>query len=114
MIGSAQKGTTVKALTGEVHTKPGKFIVTRDVTTFRRGDIIWVYTYLGEGAFKIWHRGKFVEYEIDFNYLNPGPDGLGYFDIMPKSVWWVKIRTPAGLEGWTNQPENFSNKDACG
>jgi hypothetical protein len=29
-------------------------------------------------------------------------------------VWWVKVRTPAGPEGWSNQPENFSNKDACG
>jgi hypothetical protein len=114
VIGAAEKGTTVKAKTGEVHTKPGKLIVKRDVTTFGKGNVLWVYTYLGEGYFKIWYRGKFIEDQIDFDYRNPGPDDWGYFEVMPKSVWWVKVRTPAGPEGWSNQPENFSNKDACG
>lgn len=114
VVGVAEKSTIVKAQTGEVHTKPGKLIVRRNVTTFRKGDILWVYTYLGEGYFKIWYRGKFIEDQIDFNYRNPTSDDWGYFEAMPKSVWWVKVKTPAGLKGWTNQPENFSNKDACG
>ena len=114
VVGFAEKGAIVKAETGEVHTKPGKLIVKRDVTTFRKSDILWVYTYLGEGYFKIWYRGKFIEDQIDFNYRNPASDDWGYFEVMPKSVWWVKVTTPAGLEGWSNQSENFSNKDACG
>ena len=114
VVGAVEKGTTVKAQTGDVHTIPGKLIVRRDVTTFRKGDVLWVYTYLGEGEFRIWYRGKFIKDQIDFNYLNPTPDDWGHFEVMPKSVWWVKIGTPAGLEGWTNQPEHFSNKDACG
>jgi len=114
VVGSAEKGATVKAQTGEVHTNPGKLIVKRDVATFRKGDVLWVYTYLGEGAFKIWYQGKFIEHEIDFDYLNPSPGDWGHFEVKPKSVWWVKVRAPAGLEGWTNQPEHFSNKDACG
>jgi hypothetical protein len=109
VVGVAEQGATVKAQTGEVHTKPGKLIVRHDVSTFRKGDILWVYTYLGEGAFRIWYRGKFIEHEIDFNYLNPTPEDWGYFEVMPESVWWVKVRTPAGVEGWSNQPEHFSN-----
>lgn len=28
--------------------------------------------------------------------------------------WWVQIETPAGQVGWTDQPDHFGNKDACG
>jgi hypothetical protein len=96
VVGVAGKGATVKAQTGEVHTKPGKLIIKRDVTTFRKDDILWVYTYLGEGYFKIWYQGKFIEDQIDFNYRNPAPDDWGRFEVMPQSIWWVKLRTPAG------------------
>ncbi len=102
----AEKGTTVQAQTGEVHTRPGKLVVGRDATVFAKGDILWVYTYLGEGIFKVWYRGEFIEAEIN--------DDWSYFEVMPHSVWWVKLKTPAGIEGWTDRPENFSNKDACG
>jgi len=114
VVGVVQKGARVKAKTGEVHTKPGKLIVRRDTASFREGEILWVYTYLGEGVFKIWHQGKFIEDQIDFNYRKPSPDDWGYFAVKPKSVWWVRVRTAAGLEGWTKQVDDFSNKDACG
>ena len=29
-------------------------------------------------------------------------------------TWWVKLRSPDGWEGWSNQPEHFANKDGCG
>jgi hypothetical protein len=114
LVGTAAKGTTVNALTGEVHTKPGKLVVMRDVLTFHKGDVLWVYTYLGEGFFKIWYQGKFIEDQIDFDIYNPTPDDWGYFEIAPDSVWWVKIRTQDGTEGWTNESKHFSNQDACG
>jgi hypothetical protein len=114
-VGVAEKGIFVKAETGEVHTtKPGKFIVRRNVPNFQEGDILWVYTYLGEGCFKIWYRGTFIEEEIGIDYRSPSPEDWGCFEIIPTSTWWVKVRTSKGIEGWTNQPENFSNKDACG
>jgi hypothetical protein len=113
LMGTIKKGSSVKAETGEVHTRPGKFIVKRDVANFHKGDILWIYTYLGEGYFKVWHRGKFTEEEIDIDYRNPNPGDWGCFEIIPRSTWWVKVRTSKGILGWTNQPENFSNKDAC-
>lgn len=114
VAGIAEKRAIVKAQTGEVHIKPGKLIVKRDVAAFRKGNILWVYTYLGEGFFKVWYRGTFIEEEIGFDYRNPSPDDWGYFEVIPDSIWWVRLRTSKGIEGWTNQPENFSNKDACG
>lgn len=113
-IGIVQKNARVKAITGEVHMKPGKLIVRHDEAPFRKGEILWVYTYLGEGVFKIWHQGKFVENQIEFTSHKPYPDDWGYFVVKPKSVWWVRVRTAAGLEGWTKQVDDFSNKDACG
>lgn len=114
ILGRAKKGDTVKAQTGEVHTKPGKLNVRRDTAAYRKGDILWVYTYLGERYFKIWYQGKFIEDQIDFDYHNPGAQDWGYFEVVPKSVWWIKVRIPSGLEGWTNHPEHFSGMDACG
>jgi len=32
----------------------------------------------------------------------------------PGTVWWVKIRNARGEIGWSNQPENFDNKDRFG
>jgi hypothetical protein len=29
-------------------------------------------------------------------------------------VWWVKVRLPNGVTGWTDKPDHFGNKDACG
>jgi hypothetical protein len=114
VAGIVEIGALIKAQTGEVHTMPGKLIVRRGVTNFKKGEVLWVYTYLGEGYFKIWHRGEFIEDQIDFNYRNPSPDDWGMFETMPTSVWWIKVRTPSGVEGWTNEPENFTNMDACG
>ena len=114
IVGTAEKGLKVTARTGEVHTRPGKLVVRKNVTPFRKGDVLWVYTYLGEGYFKIWYRGKFIEDQVDFNFLNPAAEDWGYFETMPDSVWWVRIRTHSGVEGWISEPGNFSNKDACG
>jgi hypothetical protein len=113
VVGVAEKGAVVDARTGEVHTRPGKLVVRRDVAHLRKGDILWVYTYLGEGRFKVWHGGRFTEEDIDFDYRNPTLSDWGYFGILPHSVWWVKLRTSKGVEGWTDHPQNFSNKDEC-
>lgn len=113
-IGSIENGTVVKALTGEVHSKPGKLIVRKNVDLFQKGEILWVYTYLGEGYYKIWRKGHFIEHEIDFNINEPDNDDWGHFEYTPDSKWWVIMMAPNGLKGWTNHPENFSNKDACG
>jgi hypothetical protein len=113
VVGVAEKGGIVDARTGEVHTKPGKLIVRRDVAHLRKGDVLWVYTYLGEGYFRVWYGGRFIEAAVDFDYRNPTSSDWGYFGILPHSVWWVKLRTSKGVEGWTNRPQHFSNKDEC-
>jgi hypothetical protein len=66
-IGVVQKGAVVQGLTGEVRTKGRKFLVHSTQGEFSSGDIIWVYTYLGEGYFKAWYNGSFLEIGLGFS-----------------------------------------------
>jgi hypothetical protein len=78
-IGRFRAGSTVVALTGEVHTSPGRFIVKKAYQgneNYRPGDVLWVYTYSGEGYFKVWFRGKM--YQESLVCLAKTPSGL-YF-----------------------------------
>ena len=120
-------GKKVIAVTGKViTTKPGAVDVVRPFVDeyshihYTPGDRIAVYTYLGEGFFKIWHNGTFHEAEIPFILHGHGGFvkcaeeqtcwGRG---TLPESEWWIQLKTQSGSIGWTNQPENFGNKDAC-
>ena len=59
------------------------------------------------------HGGEFVNQDLGFGPRDLHPDGWGHFVSEPVSVWWVYLTIPTGLSGWTNHPENFTNKDAC-
>jgi hypothetical protein len=28
-------------------------------------------------------------------------------------IWWVKVRLPNGIVGWTDKTNNFGDKDGC-
>jgi hypothetical protein len=107
-----QKGEWVTALTGVViTTKPGVATVTRSVSLAgvqaKVGDTVEVLTYAGEGAFTLRYRGKVIKPNLD--YMN----SLRVLSS-PESVWWVKLRNAEGRTGWSNNPQAFGNKDACG
>jgi hypothetical protein len=73
----------------------------------KKGDVFYPLTYLGEGYFRIWYRGKIFEDEVfdqDFMKVLSSPD----------SIWWVKIKNRKGQIGWTKLSENFDNQDGCG
>jgi uncharacterized protein len=99
-----KKGEKVTAVTGFVMTtKPGKAKVKRSTTIgdqqAKEGDIVWLLTYLGEGHFKVWFKGKVVD-DLDV---------LESLDIktQPDFLWWAKIKNRKGQTGWTEEPENF-------
>lgn len=124
IIGTIRRGESVLALTGEVVTTPARFIVKRDHGPYRRGDRFWVYTYLGEGYFKIWRDGTMQEEELDLSPYEGGTGGdrcqespsccWGELDRPLKMTWWIKIRDRLGSEGWTSEHDHFSGADACG
>lgn len=112
----------VNALTGRVVTTAGEFVVKRRHGPYSPGDVLFVYTYLGEGFFKIWHRGRLYEEELGFS-PHGGSRGSrcteplecwGELRRKHHSTWWVKLALPGGKSGWTRDIQSFAIKGVCG
>lgn len=108
-----KKGEKVRGMTGVVITTiAGKAEVLKNQplqsskVQLKKGDTIFLLTYLGEGFYRFWYKGKFFE---DDGYAN----GIKILS-QPKSVWWVKIKNRRGQIGWTKDSEHFDNQDQCG
>jgi hypothetical protein len=122
VVGHLKAGATVEAITGEVHSTPVRFVVKKPHAEYKPGDVLWVYTYLGEGYFKVWRNGAMQEDNLGFSPYGGSPGARcenkkqcwGQLEKELEFSWWVKVRSKEGWEGWSNQPERFGNKDACG
>jgi hypothetical protein len=120
VVGSAVKGHRVRGVTGDVHLQPAPVAVVHDHPPFVQGEIIFVLDYLGEGFSRYWRDGETAEAElwIDDLCLRPGPNCWAEYiqppEERPDPQWWILIETDEGLRGWTDRPEHFGNKDACG
>jgi hypothetical protein len=122
-VGKFKVGSTVVGLTGEVRTVPGKFIILKNHDKYKPGDVLWVYTPLGEGFYKVWFRGKMHDEGLDYMSgpfersmpkCEDTPGCWGKLEKELKVEWWVKIKSAEGWVGWTDQTGNFSHMDACG
>lgn len=115
-VAVVRPGPCVNALTGEVHVIPGELLVTKPHGEYKPGDVLGVYTSIGEDYYKIRFRGRWRE-EEDLLYSTPDtfdsktcaaqPFCWGEFIQRPRSVAWAKVRDASGHLGWTYQPENF-------
>ena len=105
IVGRIKKGERVLALTGEVHSIPLRVVAQHDDPDagVKAGDTVYILHDIGEGYWKAWHDAKLYDTD-DF------PDK----GSKPKSTWWVKLKTSAGVIGWTVEHRNFENHDACG
>jgi|SRR5580765_414605 hypothetical protein len=122
-VGALETGESATGLTGEVHATPVRFTVKRLHDAYNPGDILWVYSYSGEGIFTVWRNGRLVGEDLGFSPYGgtggnrceqPSQSCWGTLESELKSNWWVKVKTKGGIVGWSNQPEHFGNKDACG
>ncbi len=107
-----RRGERVTGMTGVViTTQPGQARVLKPTVIgglqVRSGETVHLLTYIGEGFYKVWYKGKVEELPIV---------GEGGFTIIraPKAVWWVKVKNSKGQIGWTDQTNNFNGMDACG
>jgi hypothetical protein len=121
-LGKFKAGSQVTALTGEVRTRAGRYVILQAHGKYKPGDVLWVYTPLGEGFYKVWFKGKMYQeqlvyingpFEWSLGSCEEAPDCWGKLDKDLQAEWWVKIKSAHGWVGWTNQADNFSNKDGC-
>ncbi len=98
---------------------PMQIVTESDTVQLQPGDAVYVLRYAGEGSWKAWVRGQFLEIELaeKGETCREGDGGLApcAAEIVekPDTVWWVMIRGRAGQEGWTRQVDHFGRIDAC-
>lgn len=114
-------GAPVGALDGVVRTVGQPFHVRKPHAGYRRGDTLMVYTYLGEGVFRIWHSGQWREEDLGFSPYGGSPGARctdddrcwGALSTPLRSDWWVRVRLPGGRVGWVRGDAGFAGQDAC-
>jgi hypothetical protein len=115
VVATVKTGEPISTVTGEVHTVPGRFVVHRTHQDFNPGDEVLVYTYLGEGVFRIRHNGQLRD--ADLNFGPAGGSGGKRCEEQPRCwgtlqeelqfTWWVLVRTTSGTEGWVRNTAGF-------
>ena len=127
VVAKLVEGEEVKAITGEMHIIPSKFIFNKPHWQgYKPMDVIWILHNEGEGEYRAWNGKKKVGIIFD----DPNDNDHFAADACERewsqincagtlmkplqSVWWVKAQTKHKITGWTYQPDDFRNLDACG
>lgn len=108
VVATIQAGRSVQTLTGQVHTVPGYFVVHQLHNEFTPGDEVLLYTYLGEGWFRLRHNGEIKELDLNFSPWGGsggtqcGSETRCWGSLREKLAfdWWVRVRAESGVEGW--------------
>ena len=119
-VATVAEGAVVQAVTGEVHVRPGVYVVARAFESFAAGDTLEVRSPLGEGFFRARRRGS-ADTLVSAGLGAPQPECprddpfcAGRFAREPAHTWWVRVRLPGGAEGWTAEAaRSFRGPDAC-
>jgi hypothetical protein len=116
VVVNIKAGESFKAKTGETHTVAGLFKVNKAFGSFKPGDEVMAYDYMGEGNYRVWVNGSMKQAE-----LLVGPDGSqigpnGEMVRRPQQTWWVQASAANGKTGWllVKDIKLFRGADACG
>ena len=128
---SLGRGDRVQAITGIVVTlRPGRVQFREAVDMgaiagavhstihVEPSDTLYLLTYRGEGETAAWFKGRLYDLVDGSEFFDARCEDNaaacnGMIREKPQTVWWIRLRTAKGLEGWPNEPEKFDNKDAC-
>jgi len=122
-IGVIPAGANIEAVTGQVRTRGVPFLVTQAHDDAIPGERFLVYTYQGEGVFRIWRKGQWQEWELGFSPYGGTPGTrceqvgggcFGHLERELQSDWWVQVHLPDGGKAWVNGHAGFEGQDACG
>jgi len=118
VVGQARRRTRVQGLTGELHLTPEPAVMIEDHEV-PKDTIVFLLDNLGEGSGNVYIDGKIVASELGAGIVQYCFDHCWGETLLPPghgkpTVWWVKVKLANGTIGWTDQPDNFGHKDACG
>lgn len=115
MLFVISRGTRINGIDSQVHTVGGHFRVSRKHLGYRAGDVIRVYTYAGEGLFRVWFRGRMFVEDLGFSPWGGTTgtrcqdDSKSCWGKLAKTLdmkWWLKIRDKRGKTGWILVKDN--------
>lgn len=129
VVGRARKGSRAFGLTGEVHLRPEPVVVLTapepdgvlTADELPKNSIAFILDYVGEGYGHVYTQGKVVVVQTHLSYAkycyrfseNCWGETLLPSKERKEQIWWVKVRLPNGIAGWTDKTNNFGDKDAC-
>ncbi|HWE48623.1 MAG TPA: hypothetical protein VG273_02475 [Bryobacteraceae bacterium] len=119
IAGRAKKGSRAAGLTGEVHLTPVPVAVLKG-GDLPKDSIAFVLDYAGEGFGNVYTNGKIASVPFGTAKYCFTPSDSCWGEILfpdtnqKKQVWWVRVKLANGTIGWTDKPDNFGDKDACG
>jgi hypothetical protein len=129
VVGRARKGSRAVGLTGEVHLRPVPVVVLSapeadgalTADELPKNSIAFILDNVGEGYGHVYTRGKVVVVQTHLSYAKycyrPSEDCWAETLLPPKErkeqIWWVKVRLPSGIVGWTDKKNNFGGNDGC-
>jgi hypothetical protein len=129
IVGRARKGSRAVGLTGEVHLTPEPVVVLTapepdgvlTADELPKNSIAFILDYAGEGYSHVYTQGKVVVVRTHSSYAKYcyrlSEDCWGETLLPSKErkepIWWVKVRLPNGIVGWTEKTDNFGEKDGC-
>ncbi len=124
VVARLNRGEPVTAITGNVYFKPTKFKVVKPHGSYKPGDVILFYSYLGEGRFRAWHNGIFFDTDHLFSPFRDGIDWWnspldelcdkndcwGKLETPLQATWWIQIKTKDGTTGWSSEYLAFEDR----
>ena len=96
-----------EGIDSQYHTVPLRGVVTDprgQKGQLARGDVVYIVSDQGEGAFTLWRSGRMVEWADED--LEPNDAKIAW-DPLPKTepVLWLKVRRDKGPSGWVRDLE---------
>lgn len=112
-------GDSVLAVTGVVITyRPGIIRMNHDMPEqgLQRGNLIYMYSYRGEGSWLVWFNGRFredlgVPYTALAHRQDCAEDCIAIEVQEGKREWWAKVKMKSGKTAWVNMDKEFENLD---
>jgi hypothetical protein len=119
-VGTLKMGEKVQGITGVYITRqPDRFLVTQPIAalSLKVGDVVLQYGEWGEGTADLWAAGQWHK---NFDW---GESADGHLILSDENLtlvrhgvkeWWVQVKRPDGLAGWTPATDNFGHMDQLG